>query len=48
MQTGWRKTALQHAIDGTDTERERPRTDIEIGLLPFDFRHCLPETAQGG
>ena len=48
MQTGRGKTALQHGIDSPDAERERPRADTEIGFLPFDFRHGLPETAQGG
>ncbi len=45
VQAGRSKAALQHGIDIADTESERPRADPEIGLLPFDFCHCLPEAA---
>lgn len=48
MQTGGSKAALQHGIDRTNADGERPRSDPEIGFLPFDFRHSLPETTQGG
>jgi len=48
MQTGGRKSTLQHGIDVAESERECACSDIEIGLLPFDFRHRLPETTQDG
>lgn len=48
MQAGRCKTALQCGIDRADAESERPRADTEIVFLSFNFRHRLPETAQGG
>jgi hypothetical protein len=47
MQVAARQTTLQRCIDGLHAEGQR-RAGGVIGLIAFDFRHGLPQTAKGG